>query len=208
MCEQCEALANAINHGQMRIAEQKAHIVDMLGRLDRDDLQTMATMIDYASNDPKLAGLYVGLIKGFVINRFDTDFDGQTMQESMAAEDMVSKAEKSRDQAEQLPLFDVGIGIPSTRNPETGERIPLTGDEVAQIGEQPGINPQFFREDGYPIEEIDGALLVGSLKQFNLEMSPTPGRYLCIGCGLEYVSIEDRALRDDCHGCKARAAQG
>jgi hypothetical protein len=50
---------------------------------------------------------------------------------------------------------------------------------------------------------------VSLLKQYNL-YKHSSGKLTCVGCGLEYISLRDRMVKepDDCHGCKLKAGHG
>lgn len=47
------------------------------------------------------------------------------------------------------------------------------------------------------------------LKQYNL-YKHSSGKLTCIGCGLEYISLRDRMVKEpnDCHGCQLKAGHG
>lgn len=64
-----------------------------------------------------------------------------------------------------------------------------------------------IRPDGYRQEPTPDPRL---LEDYNLAPSEHEGRFVCIGCGLEYVTLEDRMLRPAhvCAGCMQRAGQG
>lgn len=66
---------------------------------------------------------------------------------------------------------------------------------------------QAIRLDGYKREPAPDPSL---LEDYNLAPSGREGRFVCIGCGLEYVTLEDRMLRPAhvCAGCMQRAGQG
>lgn len=222
MCENCDRMGISPSLGEqiaamqqqamMRMTDKKAAVVDFLTRQSREDLVTIIDMIEAAKGSKTTGGLFMGIAKGILIQKYETNFDGQTMEEALAAEEMVRHAEHHRDGTHEPEAggmvadeeymrkhFDIDPTPredsndpawkfpPNTHDPETG--APL-------------------RSDGYPVEHLTDAEILEGMRKYNLQESETEGRYTCRGCGLEYMSISDRALRDDCHGCMARAAQG
>lgn len=223
MCENCERMGIPASLGEqiaamqqqamMRMTDKKAAVVDFLTRQSREDLVTIIEIIDAAKNSKTTSGLFMGLAKGILIQKYDTNFDGQTMEEAMAAEEMVRHAENLRDSGHvglhvdltprdtsNDPNWEMPKG---THNPQTGEPLP-----DAELDNQLPLFEVEKRADGYPIEDLTLDEIHQAMEKYNLRSSEVLGRYICIKCGLEYVSIADRALRDDCHGCLARASQG
>ena len=85
------------------------------------------------------------------------------------------------------------------------------GDMCGGCGEKHVVDP--LEEERRRLEaeraEQDPAAQA-ALKEYNMELRD--GRFFCLGCGLEYVSLEDRMLRapgaDGCHGCHHKSAHG
>lgn len=202
-----QAHQEAHRKAEMEMNDNQASVLDLMNNLGRDELKTLRTIVTACQNE-FTSGMMYGLIVGITTQRFDTNFDGQTMEEQLAAEQMVREAEAQRDEPKwEWPANPPEAGgiladdaymekhyPANTHDPETGEQLELF----------PGV-----RADGYPIEEMTVGQVEDAMKKFKLRPSDeNPGRFICNGCGLEYVSLADRALRDDCHGCAARAAQG
>lgn len=61
------------------------------------------------------------------------------------------------------------------------------------------------------VESNDASDDEAAMREYNLRKDPD-GRLYCQGCGLRYVSLEDRMLRapgtDGCHGCQLKSAHG
>lgn len=227
MCEDCERngippqvamigigaeqMAEMMNHRRMQVTDKKAAVVDLLSRLSRDDMAVVENMLAEAMDDKFMTGMFIGMIKGTTISRFDTNFDGQTMEEAMHAEAMVREAEQHRDGPEpegggivadaeyMREKFDIDPTPRDTSNDPAWKFPPNTHDPATGAP---------LREDGYPMEDLTMSEIEEGMRRYNLKPSEILGRYICTKCGMEYVSITDRALRDDCHGCLARAAQG
>lgn len=191
---------------EMELSDNQAAVLDLMNNLGRDELKTLRTVVVACRNE-FTSGMMYGLIVGITAQRFDTNFEGETIEEQLAAEQMVRKAEEDRDNEPPWlwPHQPEAGGIvadepymekhypPNTHDPETGEQLDMF---------------PHLRADGYPIEEMTVEEVEATMKKFNLRISENPGRFICNRCGLEYISLADRSLRDECHGCVARSAQG
>ncbi len=199
---------------EMQMSDNQAAVLDLMNNLDRDQLNTLRTVV-VGCQDEFTSGMMYGLLVGITAQRFDANFDGQTMEEQLAAEQMVREAEQKRDE----PKWEWPNPTDHLTSPLTPESGGIVADEAymekhypanthnPETGEQLDMFPH-LRADGYPIEEMTVEEVEATMKKFNLRISENPGRFICNKCGLEYISLADRGLRDDCHGCAARAAQG
>lgn len=85
------------------------------------------------------------------------------------------------------------------------------GDVCGNCGEKHGPDP--LEEERQKLENeraVTDEGIAQALKDYNLQI--VDGEVFCLGCGMKYVSVEDRMLRapgtDGCHGCHHKSAHG
>ena len=198
---------------EMSRENDQARMLNFFDERTQDELNVLRMMFSMcAVNGKQTAQLFIGMTITAGHMKHGANWDGKTLEDSPVFQEM--KAEQASEENHEHVHFAAG----DVDTSEVERQAEHSRNLLNLIGEPLGVEPlpgdleipDNLREDGYAYENQNTEKYKELLGVYNLELGEKTGKLICKGCGLTYVTLEDRMLREpgDCHGCRERSSHG
>lgn len=185
-----EEMRAHLEQQNMAIESYRHDVQRLFDELSKEHMMTLRTMLNQFTmeGDSRLTSYYEGVVAATIAHRFDVC--------GGCGENHADVLLQERDgQSGRTVRTDSPIG----------KALKIDGFLPAQDGDKPLSTADL----GFTDEQL------ANMEKYNLddvrdEVTLELLGFICKGCGLRYVSIEDRMLRapDACHGCYLKSAHG
>jgi len=201
-----EQLREQRDKDQMVRESLRREIEGMFLELSPENLATLRLILRAIADEPsgRLAAYYEGIVAQTLVLKYnlcggcggDHGDNPESILEAHNESDDKPEKDSVEDDAFSHPAPDGTGSIFEPRDEQT-EEFDHIHPEVEHIGHTGLIHPD--------TQAKMNALNLDDLRE---EGTNRILGFVCKGCGLKYVSVEDRAIREECHGCLHKAAWG
>lgn len=213
--EMAQAMQRQNDQVQMFQEAQQKSIEHLLDALDPEDLATLRMIFRDMVPDEKgrLAAYYEGVCASMLRVKYDRcpgcggDHDSaeHLLDGSDSADSAAAPGPDSSGSEEEIILAQPGpLGEQSIfENKDAFDSKPLPDTYV-------DASKPLVGQKGLMTEDLVKKMVEYNVDDLRDEDTGAIIGFKCLGCGMNYQSLEDRMLRapDDCHGCQHKSAWG